>query len=70
MSTSGVNALTIIVLLLVSAANINFGAGTARQTFAFVQDRGLPFANWIAKVNTKKEIPSNAILLSSSSPLY
>lgn len=62
---SGVNALTIIVLLLVSAANINFGASTARQTFAFARDGGLPFSSWIAKVDSEKEIPSNAILLSS-----
>ncbi|KAH7381576.1 putative GABA permease [Pyrenochaeta sp. MPI-SDFR-AT-0127] len=62
---SGVNALTIIVLLLISAANINFGASTARQTFAFARDRGLPFSDWIAKVDSQKEIPSNAILLSS-----
>jgi amino acid transporter len=65
MNTSGVNALTIIVLLLVNTANVNFGASTARQTFAFARDRGLPFASWIAKVDTMKEIPSNAILLSS-----
>ncbi|KAF2856491.1 putative GABA permease [Plenodomus tracheiphilus IPT5] len=55
---SGVNALTIIVLLLISAANINFGASTARQTFAFARDNGLPFSSWIAKVDTEKEIPT------------
>lgn len=65
MNISGVNALTIIVLLLVSAANINFGASTARQTFAFARDGGLPFSSWIARVDSAKEIPSNAILLSS-----
>jgi amino acid transporter len=65
LSLQGVNALTLIVLLLVSAANINFGASTARQTFAFARDRGLPFSSWIARVDTTKGIPSNAILLSS-----
>ncbi|KAF2870869.1 putative GABA permease [Massariosphaeria phaeospora] len=64
LSTSGVNALTIIVLLMVSAANINFGASTARQTFAFARDRGLPFSAWIARVDRGKEIPANAVLLS------
>ncbi|KAL1611629.1 hypothetical protein SLS59_000348 [Nothophoma quercina] len=58
LSLEGVNALTIIVLLLVSAANVNFGASTARQTFAFARDRGLPFSGWIAKVDKKKEIPN------------
>lgn len=65
LSLHGVNALTIIVLLLVSAANVNFGASTARQTSAFARDRGLPFSNWIAKVDQRKQIPSNAVLLSS-----
>ncbi|KAI8937661.1 hypothetical protein NX059_005363 [Plenodomus lindquistii] len=62
---SGVNALTTIVLLLISAANVNFGASTARQTFAFARDNGLPFSTWIAKVDTEKEIPTHAILVSS-----
>ncbi|KAL5388825.1 hypothetical protein PMIN06_006437 [Paraphaeosphaeria minitans] len=62
MSPAGVNTLTIIVLLIVSAANINFGASTARQTFAFARDKGLPFSSWLARVHTSKEIPANAIL--------
>lgn len=65
LSLQGVNALTLIVLLLVSAANVNFGASTARQTFAFARDKGLPWSEWIARVDGEKEIPSNAILLSS-----
>lgn len=65
LTPSGVNALTIIVLLLISSANINFGASTARQTFAFARDNGLPFSHWIATVHSTKEIPSNAILLTS-----
>jgi amino acid transporter len=63
MGPAGVNTLTIIVLLVVSAANINFGASTARQTFAFARDNGLPFSAWLAKVHTSKEIPANAILI-------
>ena len=63
MNTAGVNTLTIIILLIVSAANINFGASTARQTFAFARDKGLPFSHWLAKVNSHKEIPANAVLV-------
>ncbi|KAF2116026.1 hypothetical protein BDV96DRAFT_621122 [Lophiotrema nucula] len=48
-SLAGVHGLTIIVLLIASAANVKFG---------------LPFSNWIAKVDHGKEIPLNAILLS------
>ncbi|CAN8104703.1 unnamed protein product [Discula destructiva] len=64
MPISGVNALSIIVLFMITVANVNFGASTARQTFAFARDRGLPFADWISRVDNKKEIPANAILLS------
>lgn len=60
---AGVNTLTIVVLLIVSAANINFGASTARQTFAFARDKGLPCSDWLAKVHTSKEVPANAILV-------
>ena len=58
-STSGVNALTILVLILIIAANISFNASTARQTFAFARDNGLPFSKWLSKV--RNEVPANAI---------
>jgi amino acid transporter len=64
MPTSGVNALTIIILILVIAANIDYNASTSRQTFAFARDKGLPFAKWIGAVHPQKEIPVNAVLLS------
>jgi amino acid transporter len=62
-SLSGVNALTIIVLILVIAANVSFNASTARQTFAFARDKGLPFTRWIGRVEPKRQIPQNAIIL-------
>jgi amino acid transporter len=63
MSTRGVTAVTIIVLLIVIAANISWNASTARQTFAFARDNGLPFSKWISRVSTTKEIPVNSIVL-------
>jgi amino acid transporter len=69
LTPAGTNALSIIVLLLVSAANISFGASTARQTFAFARDHGLPFSTWIAAVDSSREIPTNAILLSSATAM-
>jgi amino acid transporter len=62
-STSGVNALTSLLLILVIAANISFNASTSRQTFAFARDRGLPFSDWIGAVHPTREIPANAILV-------
>jgi amino acid transporter len=62
-NTAGVNALTSLLLILVIAANISFNASTARQTFAFARDKGLPFSNWIGAVHPTREIPANAIAL-------
>ncbi|KAL4948130.1 amino acid/polyamine transporter I [Aspergillus filifer] len=63
-STAGVNGLTSIILIPVIFSNIFFNASTSRQTFAFARDRGLPFANWIARVDQNRKIPVNAIALS------
>jgi amino acid transporter len=62
-STGGVNALTIIILILVIASNISFNASTSRQTFAFARDKGLPFSSWIGKVHPTLHIPANAVAL-------
>ena len=62
-STNGVNALTIMLLVLVIASNISFNASTSRQTFAFARDRGLPFADWIGRVHPTLHIPANAVAL-------
>jgi amino acid transporter len=63
-STAGVNALTVIILIPVIFSNILFNASTARQTYAFARDNGLPFGKWISKVDHKRKIPTNAIFLS------
>lgn len=62
-STGGVNALTILILILVIASNISFNASTSRQTFAFARDKGLPFSSWIGAVHPKLHIPANAVVL-------
>lgn len=63
-STGGVNAMTIMVLILVIASNVSFNASTSRQTFAFARDNGLPFARWISHVHPTLQIPANAVFLS------
>lgn len=63
-STSGINALTILLLIIVIVSNISFNASTSRQTFAFARDKGLPFWKWISAVHPTKQIPANAVALS------
>ena len=51
MSTTGVNAVTTLGIILLIGGNISINTSTARQTFAFARDQGLPFASWISKVS-------------------
>jgi amino acid transporter len=59
--TGGVNALTIMIFILVVAANIDYNASTSRQTWSFARDKGFPFHSWIAYVHPRMHIPANAI---------
>lgn len=63
-SLSGVNALCAVILIPVIFSNILFNASTARQTYAFARDRGLPFSSWISHVDRRRRIPVRAIALS------
>ncbi|KAJ7471670.1 amino acid/polyamine transporter I [Mycena galericulata] len=62
-STRGVTALTVLILLLVIAANIDYNAATARQTWSFARDKGLPGHRWIAAVHPTLHVPVNSIAL-------
>lgn len=63
-SISGVNALSSIILIPVIFSNVLFNASTARQTYSFARDRGLPFSEWISHVDRRRRIPVRAIALS------
>ncbi|KAI9930282.1 hypothetical protein MW887_012095 [Aspergillus wentii] len=63
-NTAGVNGLTAIILIPVIVSNILFNASTSRQTFSFARDRGLPFSTWVSKVDDKRKLPVNSIIIS------
>lgn len=65
MPSSGTICLTVLLMLLMQVSNISYQASTARTTFAFARDKGLPFSKWIGKVDPKLHIPVNAVLLSA-----
>lgn len=50
MPVEGVIVITVFMMVLLMAGNISYQASTARQTFAFARDNGLPFSAWIGKV--------------------
>jgi len=62
---SGSNAvafvLCILLLVLIFSGNITALATTSREVFAFSRDRGFPFSRWLSKMETKRNIPFNAV---------
>ena len=60
-SLAGVNALTAIVIILITAGSISFTLATSRQVWAFARDGGLPFSKWIGHVHSGLHIPANAV---------
>lgn len=57
----GVVALNAIPTVLIFAGTLTYNLSTSRQTWAFARDHGLPFSNWIGKVDTKLDNPANSV---------
>ncbi|KAK4990847.1 hypothetical protein LTR50_002214 [Elasticomyces elasticus] len=64
MPVEGTVVVVVLLLVLLMAGNISYNASTARQTFAFARDRGLPFSSWVSKVHPTVLVPVNAVILS------
>ncbi|KAF2150891.1 amino acid transporter [Myriangium duriaei CBS 260.36] len=64
-SKGGIYVLTVLLMILLMASSVTFLVTTARATFAFARDGGLPFSKWIAKVDPRTRSPINAIILST-----
>lgn len=57
MPTEGVIIITVMMIFLLLIGDISAQASTARQTFAFARDGGLPFSKWISKVGRNTVTP-------------
>lgn len=57
----GTNVLAAVVTFLIFAGTLSYNLSTSRQTWAFARDNGLPFSNWIAKVDPKLHVPVNSV---------
>ncbi|KXL51510.1 hypothetical protein M433DRAFT_60067 [Acidomyces richmondensis BFW] len=57
--------LLFLQLLLLMVSNVAYQASTARQTFAFARDGGMPFSRWIGHVNSRYHLPVNAVILTA-----
>ena len=66
MSLPWQNVILIVILLLLIFGNLSYLASVTRDLFAFARDQGLPFSNWIAKVDPKRNIPTNACIMTGT----
>jgi choline transport protein len=62
--TAGVQVLVALILVIFYGGSLNINASAARQTFAFARDRGMPGSKWLGKVDSKLNVPANAIWFS------
>ena len=53
-------------LFILMVGNVAYQAATARQTFAFARDGGMPFSRWIGHVNPKFHLPVNAVMVTAA----
>lgn len=60
-SPAAFNVLSAIVVILIYAGTLSYNLSTSRQTWAFARDHGLPWSEWIARVNPKLEVPVNSV---------
>lgn len=64
-SVRGTQALTSLITIIVVVCANSLMAEGSRSVFAFARDRGLPFSDVFSKVESKKQVPIYAILLTA-----
>ncbi|EJP66294.1 GABA permease [Beauveria bassiana ARSEF 2860] len=62
MSRPWATALLAVISLLLTLGNVSYLAAVSRDLFAFARDNGMPFSNWLSKVDKKRRIPTNAYI--------
>lgn len=61
---AGANVLSVVMLVMVFAGTVSFNISTSRQTWSFARDNGLPFSDFLAHVDPKRQLPVRAIVFS------
>lgn len=64
MSTVWLTVLLTIICALLWVGVVSYLAAVSRDLFAFARDNGLPYSAWIAKVDPKRHVPTNAYIVS------
>lgn len=53
------------IFVIIMCSQFNILASVSRLAWAFARDGGLPYSPWIGRVNTRLQIPVNAVFLTS-----
>lgn len=62
---AGVIGLNVIPTVLIFAGTVSYNLSTSRQTWSFARDKGVPFSDWIAKVDPKLQVPVNSVTVTT-----
>nr|POE54483.1 choline transport protein [Quercus suber] len=65
-NVAGATFMAVLVLTLTWACSIGITTTASRMTWSFARDRGLPFSKWIGTVNSRTQVPVNAVILVTS----
>ncbi len=65
MSTAWMTVILTLIILLLICSNITYLAAVTRDIWAFARDNGFPFSKWISRVDEKRHIPTNAVIVTS-----
>lgn len=65
MSNTWITVLLSFILFLLVCSNMTYLAAVTRDIWAFARDQGFPFSDWIQRVDKKRQIPTNAIIVTS-----
>ena len=62
-SVVGASVMAAVVLALTWACATGITTTASRMTWSFARDKGLPFSNFIGKVNPRTQVPVNAVFV-------
>jgi choline transport protein len=63
-SYAATNAMTAVVIILLTSCCVSEVATSSRQIWSFARDRGLPFSGWLSQVSPGWNIPLHAVCVS------
>ncbi|OAQ62485.2 GABA permease [Pochonia chlamydosporia 170] len=65
MSQGWVTAVLLATIAILVSSNVTQLTATSRDLYAFSRDRGLPFSAWISQVDKRRNVPTNAAIVTS-----